>query len=81
MILDMDNVDASIRVFLVKQMIKGRLHSYKQELKDIRDQFIEFSAKVATFETSPVSTEGVPRARYGTEMNVNYWRAKKQELE
>ena len=70
----MDKVDTLIRMFPVQLMTMdmNRLISYEQELKDIRDLFLEFSTKLLT--------KDAPRTGEAPEMNVDYWQVMQRKI-
>ena len=69
-----------MRMFPLHLMTIDRLDSYDQELKGIRDQFLEFSTKVATFAINYSSAQSAPKAGNGQLMNPEYWHAEEQTL-
>ena len=54
-------------------MTEDRLDSYNQELKDIRDKFLDFSTLVLAHSMSYIDTTVHPKAANGTVLDIAFW--------
>ena len=80
LLLDMNKVGTMIRMFPAQLMTMDRLSSYEIELKEIRDQFLEFSGKVVMYAMNHVNVEIAPKTGNGKLMNAEFWQNNEQEL-
>ena len=80
LILDMNRVDTTMRMFPTELMTVDRLSSYEQELKEIRNLFLEFSTKIVTYAMNYANEQSAPKSSDGSLMNVRFWETKEQEM-
>ena len=74
LMLAMNKVDTMMRMFPLRIINMDRLSSYEQDLKDIRNQFLEFFNKLLWL------MQNIPKNVNGKKMNAECWQVKEQEL-
>ena len=74
------DVENQILMFPPEHMTADRLSFYNNDLKEIKDNFRDFSAKLLKFGMKYVNVDQMPISPSNEPMTINWWQQQEQEL-
>ena len=78
--LSKKDVENLIEMFPPEHMTLDRLPVYNDELKEIKDSFRNFSAKLLTFSMKYVAIENMPLSLSNEPMTIRWWQNQEEQL-
>ena len=81
LLLSQHAVETLIKSFPATLMTEDRLDNYNQELKQIRDKFLDFSTLVLSHSMSFINTAVHPKGADGTVLDIAFWSAAEEDLQ